>query len=151
MIESHLDQDTKLWNFPVAPLREQGIRPVVCGINTLCRAVEFTDFVRDVDLQADVTARVFRGADHSAIAVWSNTSLRSSTTPEGKYVLRAPLNARDVEILDMMGRTLKSRNGSREIAVPFDGCPAYIVSRNLSGEQLCAALEKGRITAQARE
>lgn len=134
-----LDQDTATWQFPAGLLREEGIRPALCAINTLCRVLEFTDFVRDVNLAVDVELRVFRGANRAAAAVWS------TAVPERRCVLRAALAAKDVVVLDFMGNTIKFPANARQIAVPFDGAPAYIFSEKLSPGAMAQALSRARV------
>ncbi len=134
-----LDQDTVMRPMPSGLLREEGIHPALCAINTICRALEYTDFVQDVELQDDVELMVFRGADHVAAAVWC------TATPERRYVLRAPLAAADVQVLEMMGNTLEFPQAAKEIGIPFDGSPAFIISTKLSPEALAEALSRARL------
>ncbi len=134
-----LDQDTSREPFPSGLLREEGIRPAYCAINTICRVLEYTDFVQDIKLRDDVQIMVFKGKEYSSSAVWCTTS------PERKYVLRVPLVAGDVEVINFMGNIVQFPKDAKEISIPFDGSPAYITSRNLSPQQLAQTLSKARI------
>jgi len=137
-----LDQDTAVWQFPSGLLREEGIRPALCAINTLCRVLEYTDFVREVKLRDDVELMVFRGRGYSAAAVWT------TATPERKVTLHVPLPISDLQVTDFMGNTVPMPRGARELGVSFDGSPVYLTSRMLSPEALSDALHRGRVEGE---
>ncbi len=133
----HQDSEKSPWQSGL--LREEGIRPAICAINTICHVLEYTGFVQDIRLKDDVQIMVFKGKEYSAASVWCTAS------PEHKYVLHVPLAAADVEVLEFMGNTVQFPEDAREIAIPFDGSPAYITSRKMSPEQLAQVLSNARI------
>ncbi len=125
-----LDLETDTWSNATAYLRDEGIKPVVCVINTMCTMLGSATYVSKTTYSNnDVYLMFFQSGGTAIAAVWSRN--------DDNYTISVPAGTGGIQATDIMGNPMSLASSQGMLQVPVNGYPLFDYLDAVVGKPAC--------------